>query len=73
MRVPKLKLSRDTILFTIGTGGIVFETMLGIISRADPTLVVVFAGLLTAPIVIRTDEHHAEDKPPLPVKDEASP
>lgn len=71
MRAPKL--SRDTILFAIGAGGIVFEALSGIISRADPTLVVAFAGLLTAPLVIRTDEHHAEDKTPPPAKDEATP
>jgi len=54
-----LKLSRDTILFGVGLLGIIFEAIsFTITGRAEPTLIILFAGMLGLPLFISGDERH---------------
>jgi hypothetical protein len=44
---------RDVALFLVGIGGVAWETIHG---PADPSLLVLFAGCLGLPIMLRRDE-----------------
>lgn len=48
------KVTRDGVLFLVGLGGIVHETVIA--DQADPTLVLLFAAMVGLPAFLRTDE-----------------
>ena len=52
------RITRDTILFIVGLGGIVYETFSG--GPEKPTLIVAFVGMLGLPLFIRTDEQRRQ-------------
>jgi hypothetical protein len=50
----RLRISRDGVLFIVGLGGIVYETL---VTGGDrPTLLVLFAAMVGLPAFLRTDE-----------------
>jgi hypothetical protein len=65
----RLRISRDTILFTVGLLGIAYETL---IDKADrPTLLILFAAMVGLPAFLRTDERH--QPPPTSPPDVVTP
>ena len=46
--------SRDLVLFLVGLAGVAHETLIA--PTADPTLLVIFAGMLGLPAFLRKDE-----------------
>jgi hypothetical protein len=68
----RFRVSRDTILFTVGLLGIAYETL---VDKADrPTLLILFAAMVGLPAFLRADE--ARDRPttpPDPVKADPPP
>lgn len=63
-RPHERKITRDTILFVTGLGGIGYETFSG--GMEKPTLIIAFVGMLGLPLFIRTDEQRSRDVPPPP-------
>jgi hypothetical protein len=62
----RIRISRDTILFTVGMLGIAYETL---VDKADrPTLLILFAAMVGLPAFLRADEYRAPPPPPEPVK-----
>ena len=54
-KVPKLRLTRDTILFLSGLGGIIHETFFTHLDRPD--LLVLFMAMVGLPAFLRQDEY----------------
>ena len=54
-RVPKLRVTRDTVLFLSGLGGIVHETFFTKLDRPD--LLVLFMAMVGLPAFLRQDEY----------------
>lgn len=64
MRTP-VKLTRDTVLFTVGLLGIAFETL--VTGGERPTLLILFGGMVGLPVFLRTDEKaHVPPPPTVP-------
>jgi hypothetical protein len=63
-RIPRAKITRDTILFVVGLGGIVYETVSG--GAEKPTLIIAFVGMVGLPLFIRNDEQRQPPPPPPP-------
>jgi hypothetical protein len=58
----KLRVSRDTVLFTVGILGIIYETL---VTAADrPTLLILFGAMCGLPVFLRSDEYKVEHRPP---------
>ena len=63
-RLREVRITRDTILFIFGLGGIVYETLSG--GAEKPTLIIAFVGMLGLPLFIRSDEQRNHEAPPPP-------
>lgn len=51
----KLKLTRDAVIFAVGVGGIIHETLF---TQSDrPTLLILFAAMIGLPAFLRFDEN----------------
>lgn len=63
MRLPRL--TRDTLSYTLGFAGCVYETVIadGTAGERLPFLVI-FAGLITAPAILHKDSKRETDKQP---------
>lgn len=61
MRLPTVKITRDTISYTLGVLGTIYETVVsdGPAGERLPFLVI-FVGLLTAPAFLRKDDRIKE-------------
>jgi hypothetical protein len=70
--MPPLRVSRDTILFVTGLGGLAYETFT--VHAEKPTLIIAFAAMLGLPLFIRSDEARKEQAKDIldhtPPKDE---
>lgn len=55
------RVARDTLLFFVGLGGIVYETLTN--GAEKPTLIIAFVGMLGLPLFIRNDEAHKSQEP----------
>jgi hypothetical protein len=55
----RFRLTRDSVLFTLGLVGIAYETLAHQAER--PTLLLLFAGMIGLPAFLRGDEHHQDD------------
>lgn len=53
------RLTRDSVLFTLGLVGIAYETLAHQAER--PTLLLLFAAMVGLPAFLRGDEHHQEE------------
>lgn len=65
-RPPRVRVSRDTILFVVGLAGLIFVTLKGGPER--PTLIIAFVGMMGLPLFIGADEKRRkkdnDDDPP---------
>lgn len=52
------RVTRDLVLFVFGLAGIAYETLAHGFER--PTLLLLFAGMIGLPPIIRGDEHHQD-------------
>lgn len=61
-RFSRIRITRDTALFLVGLAGIVFVTIKG---HPDPTLLVLFGGMVGLPAFLNNDEKRRDDPPPV--------
>lgn len=51
---------RDGLIFTVGIGGIIYETVGSQVDR--PTLLLLFAAMIGLPAFLRADDREREDR-----------
>jgi hypothetical protein len=57
VRIPSVRITRDTISYTIGVLGTIYETVIANGSPAERLpFLVIFVGLITAPAILHKDE-----------------
>lgn len=57
----RLRLTRDTVIFLTGLGGIVHETVISYSER--PTLILLFGSMIGLPAFLRRDESRKKENP----------
>jgi hypothetical protein len=56
----RLHVTRDLVLFSVGTAGIIFETLSS--QHERPTLLALFAGMVGLPVFLRLDGKKDKDE-----------